>query len=233
MPGRKRSPEPGALAILWALADTFAVVLVSLVALYLVTVGIGPYWSPLGMLAGVAVAGLFVYGSGGKSDDYGFCRPASGRAAALTALAVVAIGFATFLLLDPFLVPRFGEPEFEIFEPLEGNVPLYLTLLLMSWVGAAFGEEVIYRGFVQTRIALAAGGSNTGWWFGNLVQATVFASLHTYQGWTGVIEVFVFGVGIGWLYRRSGRSLVPLVIGHGIIDTFAMTAFFLGTGDAV
>ncbi len=228
-----RSPKSGALPILRALAETVAVVLSSLVALYIIAIAVGPYWSPLGMLVGAAVALLFIRGSGASLADYGFRMPGSLRSTALTTLAMLAIAFATFYVLDPLLVPRFGAPDFQVFEPLEGNLPLYLTMLLMSWVGAAFGEEVIYRGFILTRIALAAGGGNVGWWIGIVLQATIFASLHTYQGWTGVIEIFVFGIGVGWLYRRSGRSLLPLILGHGIIDTIAMTAFFMGYGDAI
>ena len=109
------------------------------------------------------------------------------------------------------LEPIFGRPNFAVFEPLAGNLPLYLTMLAMSWIGAPFGEEVIYRGFIQTRLALAAGNNSVGWWLGIFVQAGIFAILHLYQGWTGVIEIFVFGVAVGWLYWRSGRSLVPLL----------------------
>ena len=65
---------------------------------------------------------------------------------------------------------------------------------------------------------------------GIFVQAGIFAMLHLYQGWTGVIEIFVFGVAVGWLYWRSGRSLVPLILAHGIIDTMAMTDFYLDAG---
>jgi membrane protease YdiL (CAAX protease family) len=228
-----RSPKSGILPVLRALAETVAVVSASLVALYAIAIAVGPYWSPLGMLAGVVVAVLFVRGSGGTLADYGFRLPASVGTTVVTTLAIVAIAFVTFYVLDPILVPVFGSPDFQIFEPLEGNLPLYLTMLLMSWVGAAFGEEVIYRGFIQTRIALAAGDGNAGWWIGIILQATIFASLHTYQGWTGVIEIFVFGIGVGWLYRRSGRSLLPVILGHGIIDTIAMTAFYLGYGYAI
>jgi membrane protease YdiL (CAAX protease family) len=228
-----RTPKPGALPILRALAETVAVVLTSLIALFFIAIAVGPYWSPLGMLAGVVVAVLFIRGSGSSLEDFGFRKPASRRNTVLTTIAMLAIAFGTFYVLDPFLVPRFGKPDFQVFEPLEGNLPLYLTMLLMSWVGAAFGEEVIYRGFILTRIAQAAGDGDAGWWVGIILQATIFASLHTYQGWTGVIEIFVFGIGVGWLYRRSGRSLLPLILGHGIIDTIAMTAFFMGFGEAI
>jgi membrane protease YdiL (CAAX protease family) len=228
-----RSPKPNPPSLGRAFAEVAAVVMASLIALFVIAWAMGPYWSPLGMLAGVAVAVSNIRRSGESLSDYGFRQPASLQNTVATTLAVLAIAFLTFYLFDPLLSRTFGEADLSAFDPLEGNLPLYLTMLLMSWVGAAFGEEVIYRGFVQTRIALAAGDTRFSWWLAIIIQAAVFSSLHIYQGWTGVIQIFAFSIGIGMVYMVSGRSLLPLILGHGIIDTMAMTAFFLGQGDAV
>ena len=216
--------------MLRAIAEVVVVVVVAVFALVWIGTNVNLYLSPLGMLAGVAAVFLFISLSHDKVEDYGFRWPASARSLALTTLAMIGIAFGTFFLLEPLLEPIFGLPNLDVFEPLTGNLPLYLTMLAMSWIGAAFGEEVIYRGFIQTRLALAAGNNSVGWWLGIFVQAGIFAILHLYQGWTGVIEIFVFGVAVGWLYWKSGRSLVPLILAHGIIDTMAMTDFYLDAG---
>ena len=213
-----------------AIAEVTGVVLASVFALGWIGANVSLYLSPLGMLAGVVAALLFISLSNDSLRDYGFRWPASVANLLLTTLAMIGIAFGTFFLLEPLLEPFFGAPNFDIFEPLAGNLPLYLTMLAMSWVGAAFGEEVIYRGFIQTRLALAAGDNDLGWWIGIVVQAGIFAMLHLYQGWTGVIEIFAFGIAVGWLYRVSGRSLLPLILAHGIIDTMAMTDFYLDAG---
>ena len=229
-----QTPKPAsAKAVARAVAEIFAVVVASLIALILISAVVSPYWSPLGMLAGAWLAVRFVRRSGESLSDYGFKPPVSVQHTIVTTLAVIALAFLTFYLLDPLLTPIFGESDYSAFEPLEGNLSLYLTMLLMSWVGAAFGEEVIYRGFVQTRLALAAGDTRISWWVAIVFQAAIFSSLHLYQGWTGVIQIFAFAIGVGTIYMISGRGLLPVILGHGIIDTLAMTAFYLGRGDVV
>ena len=217
-------------SVVRTIAEVIVVVVVSVFALVLIGTNVSVYLSPLGMLAGVGVVLLLVGPGDDSLREYGFRWPASPKNLVLTTLAMIGIAFSTFVLLEPLLEPVFGLPDYSIFEPLAGNVSLYVTMLAMSWIGAAFGEEVVYRGFIQTRLALAAGGGNAGWWLGVVIQAGIFAMLHLYQGWTGVIEIFVFGVAVGWLYWKSGRSLVPLILGHGIIDTLAMTDFYLDAG---
>lgn len=43
-----------------------------------------------------------------------------------------------------------------------------------------------------------------------------------------MIAVFALALAFGAVYVRNVRNCVPLIIAHGLIDTCAMTALYLG-----
>ncbi|TVS19263.1 MAG: CPBP family intramembrane metalloprotease [Gammaproteobacteria bacterium] len=61
-----------------------------------------------------------------------------------------------------------------------------------------------------------------------VLKAPIFAAAHFHQGITGVIAVFALALAFGAVYVRNVRNCVPLIIAHGLIDTCAMTALYLG-----
>ena len=54
---------------------------------------------------------------------------------------------------------------------LQGNLGMLAGLLLITWTVAAFGEELVYRGFIQTRVTDVLGAKLVG-----VVVAVVFTS---------------------------------------------------------
>ena len=109
---------------------------------------------------------------------------------------------------------------------IEGNLTIYLWMLIpVSWGSAAIGEELLVRGFMQHRLT-----GMTGPLLGAFLQALIFGLAHSYQGLSGTLTTFAIGLAFGLVYLRC-RNLVPLIIAHGLIDTFAMTAIYLGYAD--
>lgn len=110
---------------------------------------------------------------------------------------------------------------------LEGNLVNYLLFLIpVSWCSAAIGEELLVRGYLLNRLE-----SLSGTWFAVVTQAAIFALAHIYQGWMGVINIFVLALVFGVIFIRCGRSLWPLIIAHGLIDTIAVTLIYIGRAD--
>lgn len=211
-----------------AIAEIVAVLIASLAGLIVAAIFFQtPYASPFGMLAGVAAALFFIKLRGEALSDFGF-KSAGLLKTILLVVVVFAVAIALFLFLEPVLERWYGPIDLSVFDPLEGNVGLFILMLAVSWVGAAFGEEVVHRGFIMTRLAQVFSLSAFGWIIAVVVQAVIFALLHSYQGWVGVIEIFFLAIAIGVAYLAAGRSLIPVIIVHGLIDTFAMTDFYLG-----
>jgi len=186
-----------------------------------------PYASPFGTLLGVAAAIFFVKLRGETLNTFGF-KGAGLGAIVLVTVAIFACAVFLFLFLEPVLERAFGPIDFSIFRPLEGNLGLFVLMVAVSWIGAAFGEEIVYRGFVMTRLAQIFSSSSFGWIVAAIIQAAIFAVLHSYQGWVGVIQIFILAIVFAFAYLLTGRSLVPVIVAHGVVDTYAMTDFYLG-----
>ncbi len=78
----------------------------------------------------------------------------------------------------------------------------------------AISEEVIFRGYLITRVARLTGGRP---WLGVLVATTSFAAGHLYQGIGGFVLIFVYGLMFAALFLRTG-SLYPGIIAHFLQD---------------
>ena len=104
------------------------------------------------------------------------------------------------------------------------EIAYLLFLIPVSWGSAAFGEEMLLRGFLLNRIE---GLTRSAVW-AVLGQAAIFALAHLYLGITGVLMVFVVALVFGAVYLRCGRNLWPVIVAHGLVDTVAMTALYLG-----
>ncbi|MDZ4867312.1 MAG: CPBP family intramembrane glutamic endopeptidase [Alphaproteobacteria bacterium] len=116
----------------------------------------------------------------------------------------------------------------EIFKSIEGNLPLFVLLLPITWLFAGFGEEVLYRGYLMTRFAQFMGETRTAWIVALFVQAALFGAAHWYQGPTGIVGTAIIGLILGAATLFWGRNLWPAIIAHALIDTLGFTLMYLG-----
>lgn len=162
----------------------------------------------------------------------GLRRPASWRRTVLIALAAAALRvFLGEVVIDP-LTARFWPPAAAPAgtESIPGNVGTALMWLGIVWTWAAFGEEIAYRGYLVTRAADLGARSQSAYWIGVLCVSVLFGIGHYYKGPSGIIDSGVAGLILGAAYMLSGRNLWASILAHGFIDTFAVTALFLGRG---
>jgi uncharacterized protein len=149
----------------------------------------------------------------------------------------LAWGVAAGLLLEsfelfisqPLLVRFLGKnPDLEDFRPLVGNLKLTLLFLALTWTLAAFGEEMVYRGYLMNRLADLFDRTRRGWLISLVVVHVGFALAHAYQGITGAIDEGLMGLLLGVIYLRTGRNLAVPIIAHGIGDSIDFLLIFLG-----
>ena len=160
----------------------------------------------------------------------GLRRPASWRDTLLLGIAVgVVYQFFSLYLLEPLIVLLTGKPiDLSQFAPVKGNVFLLALFLALVWTLAAFGEELVYRGYIMNRMAELAGGSSRAWALSLVVVSLLFAVVHLSQGISGVATVMAAGLVYGGLYLWSGRNLWAPIIAHGVYDTVAVLLAFWG-----
>jgi uncharacterized protein len=151
------------------------------------------------------------------------------------AIAVgVAVGIAMELLaiyaIEPLLATAFNAPpDLSDFRPMVGNLKLLGVLLIFNWTLAAFGEELVYRGYLMNRVAGIAGGGRGAWILSLILVSIVFGCAHgESQGVTGIVMEAWNGLLLGALYLACGRRLAYPIIAHGVSNTLAFVMIFLG-----
>lgn len=114
---------------------------------------------------------------------------------------------------QPLLVRIIGKmPDLSAFELVRHNAKLLLVALAFTWTLAAFGEEMVYRGYLMNRVAELGNNSRLAWAVSLILVNILFGSGHIGQGITGMIENMIdgafwdsciFGEDAGWLFLSS------------------------------
>jgi membrane protease YdiL (CAAX protease family) len=118
------------------------------------------------------------------------------------------------------------QQDLSAFRDLEGNVGLLLGLLVLSWTLAAVGEELAYRGYLQTRMRQLFGSGRAGLIAAVLASSLLFGIAHSEQGAIGIVIVTLDAVFFSALRYRY-RTLWASVLAHGFNNTIGFVAFFL------
>lgn len=103
-----------------------------------------------------------------------------------------------------------------------------LVMIGLIWILAAFGEELVYRGYLMNRVADLGRGTATAWVASLILISAVFGLSHYQQGLTGILEEGSDGLILGLIYPACGRNLAIPIVTHGVCDTTDIVLLFLG-----
>jgi uncharacterized protein len=149
----------------------------------------------------------------------------------------IGLGIAAGVLLEafqlfisqPILVKVLHhQPNLSDFRDLTGNLKLTLIFIALAWTLAAFGEEMVYRGYLMNRIADLFDRNRHKWVLSLILVHLGFGLAHAYQGITGIVDEGLMGLLLGIMYLRTGRSLTVPIIAHGIQDTIDFLLIWRG-----
>lgn len=159
--------------------------------------------------------------------EFGLKRPRSWLKTILLAVGGLITVYFVVIITMPLVTRLTGQPvDKSPFDGLRENVPALIFSLLAVWTLAAFGEELIFRGYLMNTLARVLGNRNGGWIFACFINSILFGVGHTYQGISGVILLGIVGLLYALFYLGSGRNLwVPILI-HGLYDTSAFLVIF-------
>ena len=169
----------------------------------------------------LGLAWLMLLLRGKRWRDAGFrWPPHAGSAIALGAVAGVALSAHELILLEPLVRSFTGSaPDLSFFKELKGNLQATLFFIGLSWVLAAFGEEMVWRGYAMTRVAELFGGGVAAWILSTIVVNIAFGIAHDYQDITGIIVTAIDGLLYAVLYFLAGRNLAVPIMAHGMSNT--------------
>jgi membrane protease YdiL (CAAX protease family) len=152
-------------------------------------------------------------------------------------LLTLALGVGAGLLMEafelfvsqPLLIRITGkQPDLSDFQAIYGNLKWTLILLALTWPLAAFGEEMVWRGYLMNRVAGLGKNKRLAWIVSLVAVNMVFGFAHSYQGITGIIDEGLMGVLLGLFYLGTGCNLSVPIIAHGVADTVDLLLIFLG-----
>jgi membrane protease YdiL (CAAX protease family) len=101
--------------------------------------------------------------------------------------------------------------------------PMFAAAIIV----APAGEEMMFRGFLYRGWAR----SERGTWLAIIVISLLWAGLHIQYDWTGILQIFVAGLFLGWVRWRSASTLLTFLLHalfnlEGTMETVLKVHFF-------
>ncbi len=112
------------------------------------------------------------------------------------------------------------------FSELKGNTRMFLLLLAYSWIIAAAGEEIAYRGFFQNRIISVFTNKTLGTIIAVAATSLLFGFMHSEQGIVGMVNT-AFDAIFFSVIRHRFKSVWASVLVHGFSNTIGIVAFYI------
>jgi membrane protease YdiL (CAAX protease family) len=160
-------------------------------------------------------------------QEFGLKKPESWPKTFLLAVGGLVTIFVVVRLTLPVVIRLTGQPvDRSQFDVLRGNVPALILGLLVVWTLAAFGEELIFRGYLMNTLARVFRQEKMGWIAACIVNSILFGLGHTYQGLTGIVMLGIVGLLYALFYLGTGRNLWVPILMHGLYDTAAFLVIF-------
>ncbi len=195
-------------------------------------------FGPLGILAILAIAAgnfvilplsavlvlLWARRSHTPWREIGYVRPKSWTR---TIAVGIAFGIALKFLMKAIVMPLLGaEPINQAYHYLAGNRAALPGILYAVTIGAGFGEETVFRGYMFERLGKLFG---SGAWAKPLIvllTAAWFGVVHyPVQGLAGVQQAVIVGLVYGTIFAVTGR-IVMLMFAHAAFDLTAVALIY-------
>ena len=186
----------------------------------------------LAYLLGVVIATFVHKAQGSGWGEIGLARPKSWpktiviALGALLTVVVVSIGFQLIWTNIPGLAIQPSDQS--DYNPMTGNLPLFLVMVVAAWTTVVFGEEMLFRAFLIVSLAKALANVRARWALALAGSSLMFGLAHFSWGLAGMIETATFGLLVGFIYLRTGRNLWVPIIAHALANTIKFSLFFAG-----
>lgn len=173
---------------------------------------------------------LSIHFRNGGWKTLGLKRPNSWKWTVIFAAAAAAIRILMGEFVIEPITARFFHPAAvsSVLKNPTGDAKSALLTLGLIWTFAAFGEEMVYRGYLLTRAAEVLGKSRAAYWAAMVFVSILFGYGHFYKGPAGIIDSGCAGLILGGAYLLSRRNFWVPILAHGLIDTFAVVIVFMG-----
>lgn len=174
-------------------------------------------------LSGILVL-LWAHRSRTPWREIGYARPESWTR---TVVAGIAIGVAFKLAMKAVVMPLLGaDPINHAYHYLAGNAAALPAALYLVTVGAGFGEETLFRGYLFERLGKLFGTGAAAKTAIVVLTSALFALAHYHdQGIAGTEQAAFTGLVFGTLYARTQKLWMP-IFAHVAFDVTAVAIIY-------
>ena len=207
-----------------------AVVLLPLVVLMATAVWSGHLMlGSVGVALSAVVAWWLTGGREGGFEGLGLVRPASWLRTIGEGVALAVAAAVTLALFGQLIASLFGMPDLHAFASMRDHPGQLAQWLAVTWTTAAFGEEIVFRGFLIPRLSPLhlPGNAGRAWALGIILSSLLFGLAHSYQGAGGAILSGVIGAVLGVGFVLGKRNLWRTIIAHGLFDSVSLVLLFM------
>lgn len=159
--------------------------------------------------------------------------PFSGRGlwrAVWKSVLVFAAAMLAFGLGAVVMAMVLGRPEpadMSGYSYLSGNLPMLAIALIGVFIASSLGEEVVYRGFLITRLESLGGGGKASTRVAVVVSSVIFGLIHFAWGPMGIVQTFFMGLALAVSFLRLKRNLWIVVLAHFYMDAILLVQMYL------
>lgn len=163
--------------------------------------------------------------------EIGYVQP---RSWIVTLTAGLVFGAAFKLLMKAIVMPLLGAPPInQAFHYLVGNTAALPAILFAVIIGAGFGEETVFRGWMFERLGKLFG---SGLW----AKASIVLLTSAWFGWdhyalqglAGVQQATIVGLVLGTIFAITGRIWL-MIVAHAAFDLMAVAIIYWDVEAAV
>ena len=150
----------------------------------------------------------------------------------LLSLLVFVLALAGFIIGSIIMANITGIPEganMNGYDYLKDNIGMLLLTLAGVYIVSSFGEEVIYRGFLITRISQIGTDSKKATIIAIILSSIIFGLIHYSWGPMGMVQTGFMGLALGICYIKLKRRLWILILAHAYMDTILMVQMYLAS----
>jgi len=182
---------------------------------------------PLSVILAVITAHFLLKRDGRSFSNLGMSMP---RNIVRTGLLGLAGALGVLIVSAPIMIGvqqlTGHQPDISALDFVRGSLPGLTLILAITWTTAAFGEEMVFRGFALNRLAESMGSTRASFAVAALIQAVIFGLAHSYQGPVGAFGAGLVGGLIAVLYLVVKRNLWVAILTHGLYDTIGLVGVY-------
>ncbi len=140
--------------------------------------------------------------------------------------AILWVAFMKWIYL-PIISCLFTVPDYTEYNFIKNHLSNLIITTIAAWIIGGFYEEIIFRGFIQTKIQNWVKGKHS-FLIAGILTSLIFGFYHYQQGFLGIVSATLGGLFWTYLFNRFGRNLWYAIFSHAIFDTITLTLIYFG-----